>query len=402
VLEEACVTLVLALIGCTSPSETPPDAAPTAEDEAPGSSPFESCDPKQIDDLASKHGFQLVFEPCGSNSFLDFAWSTDGNRFYYRRGMTHRVVDAANKKRPEQNVPTSIPVGSVAWLSGTTLALPLGPASGITTGPSRIAVWDTVTQALDYFDLPADLSEPTDVMRGANPDEVVFSAVRSGPNPPERHAFEIDLKSREVTDKFPWLLPFDTLTYTAAGNAVVVGVGNTVTLYDAVSGKALGLWSPATRGVMHPGGRWLVLEHTGEPVSVFQPLGLEEMAPQDREAALARAEKQAAAQPPDFPRQVRPPMLSFVDTQTGKRYLTTAIQGSQFEWYEVQDFYGSFTTWGFEQAQFRRNVALGDFAHWMLGASNGLTEAWVHPASAGAPDAGTPPAPAPAAPPPAP
>ncbi|MEQ1570333.1 MAG: hypothetical protein ABMA64_32160 [Myxococcota bacterium] len=361
--------------GCAEPEGDPAAA------EVPTSSPFESCNPTEIEQLAAKHGFQLVFEPCGTNSFLDVAWSTDGHQFYFRRGMTHKVIDAADPRRREKNAPTSIPVGSVGWLSATRLALPLGPSPEVMGGPFRLAVWDTATEALVYYDLPAELTDPSDLTRTDNQDRLVFSALREG----KRTAFGFDLASQQVSEPFPWLLPFDTLTYSAAGNSVVAGVGETVTLYDATTGKVRGMWAPATRGAMHPGGQWLALEHSGEPVSVFHPVGLEEMSPDDQKVALEKAAARASEQPDDYPRQVRPPTLSFVDAKTAKRYLITAVQGSQFEWYETKDYYASFVSWGVERHQVRRNVMLGDLAKWMLKAEQGVTQLYVHPASPTAP-----------------
>lgn len=344
----------LAFLACSS---TPPEGAPA--EAAP--SPFESCDPAALESLATKHGFTLVFEPCGSNPFLDAAWSTDGHSLYYRRGMSHEIMIDERGRQKVKMVPTSIPIGSVAWTSADRLVLPLGRASDGGT-VNRLAVYDVSTEALAYVDLPEGWELPTDLMRTPDPNVLLLSAVIGE----TRKVMQFDVQSQQASEPFPWLGPVDTFTYTAAGSAVVAGVGQTVTLYDPATGKARGQWSPAIRGVMHPRGEWLVLEHLGASVSVFQPLGLDEMSPGEKARALKLAEDQAALQPDDFPREVRPPMLSFVNAADAKRYLLTAAQGTHFQWWEGRDYFASFISWGFERKQMRRNVLLGDLANRML------------------------------------
>lgn len=342
-------------------------ATGAAEVEAP--TPFEVCDPVEIDRLLKKHAFVSAFDNCKSNQYADFSWSTDGHRLHFVRGMTHYVLDAGSKKKDLAVVPSLTPIGSAVWVSETRVVFPVGPPTdGPQDAPPRISVYDADTKAMFAVSLDG-LVEPTDLNRGATPNQVLFTARRAAAESP-RQVFEVDLQSGFVTEPFPWLTEVDTFSWSAAGKGVVIGVGNTVTLYDP-DGKRLGLWSPATRGALHPGGRWLVLEHLGEPVNVFQPTDIDELPAAEREASLKRAAERAAQLPPDIERTVRPPMLSFVDTQTAKRFLITAVQGAKFEWYESQDFYGTFLSWGFEQKQFRRNVLLGNFGSWLHAAEEG-------------------------------
>lgn len=392
------IPTLFALFGCASESgsgEPEPD-------------PFEACSAAEIESLAEKHGYMLVFEACGSNMFQDMSWSTDGHRLYYQLGMVHHVMDASRTKKPVKVVPTPTPVGSTTWVSPTRLVLPLGPAKeGDVEGPAKLAIYDVDTGSVFNVELE-DLTEPTDLYPGADPSRVLLSAKHSG----TRKVFEVDLSTSEIREPFAWLQDVETFSYTAEGKGVVVGKGGVVTLYDAETGKPRGQWSPAKRGVLHKGGRWLALEHEGEPVSVLQPVGIEELPERERQIALAEAEERANQLPPELPRTVRPPTLSFVDTTTAKRFIVTAIQGSQFEWYESSDYYASFVSWGFERRQFRRNILLGDNARWLAGAEQGRNMLGLKAASdqppvapseevppAGeapeAPPAGEPPAPSP-------
>jgi hypothetical protein len=307
-------------------------------------------------------------------------------------------MDAASKTKATKVVPTPMPSGSVAWVTPTRLVLPIAPPEDKPDAPPRLAIFDTDTGALFNIEL-LGFTEPTDLYRGPDPGRVMLTAMRDG----VRRVLEVELSTSTVHEPFPWATDVETFSYTHAGNGVVIGSGNKVTLYDATTGKARGQWSPATRGVLHPKGRWLALEHLGEPVSVFHPTGIEELPAAEREELLRRAEQKAAELPPEAPRTIRPPMLSFVDTHTAKRWLLTAIQGNQFEWYETTDYYGSFVSWGFEFKQLRRNVLLGDNTAWLAAAEQDRNILGLKPASAAAaapaePAPGTPPAPEPAAP----
>jgi hypothetical protein len=380
------VIWLLSLACSSEPSESTEEAAP---------SPFESCDPAGLEALATEHGFTMVFEPCGSNQFLDAVWSTDGHRLYFRRGMNHQVLTDDRGKQSTKMVPTSIPIGTAVWTTASRLVLPLGhSAEGGTV--DRLAVYDAETEALSYFDLPATWSAPTDLMRTDDPNVLLLTAQIGE----ERKVVRFDLRSKEDSEPFPWLGPVDSFTYTAAGNALLAGKDGTVILYDPTTGKPRGQWSPAIRGTMHPKGEWLVLEHLGAPVSVFQPLGLDRMMPAERDRALQQAEAQAALQPADYPTEVRPPMLSFVNANDAKRYVLTAAQGTRFQWWEGRDYFGSFISWGFERKQLRRNVLLGDLAGRMLLSAEGRIAPGVEDPARTPVDAGAAPAEPSAAPPP--
>ena len=116
------MTIWLALwLGCTE------DLGTTgAEPEAP--TPFEACDPNEIQRMLKKHAFVAAFDDCTSNQYSDFGWSTDGHRLHFVRGMSHYVLDAASKKKGFELVPSLTPIGSAAWVSPTRLVFPVGPS----------------------------------------------------------------------------------------------------------------------------------------------------------------------------------------------------------------------------------------------------------------------------------
>jgi hypothetical protein len=328
---------------------------------APVASPEPPCDPVAVDQLAERHGMQLVFAPCGSNQVLDAAWSPTGHEVFYALGMTQHVLHADRPDRLTEIVPTPSANGAAVFLSAVRIAHPAPPEHE--GAPPRLAWWDLDTpRSTDpehptvgkTVALPAGTTEPADLQRTRDPDHVLLTARRDGG---PRQVWEVDLTTGAMTAPWSFLGEVDSFTYTPAADAIVTVRNGTATWWDAATGQPRGTWSPATRGVVHARGGWMMLEHDGPSVSVFGP--------EDPDA------ERKAASLPEADREVRPPMLSLVDLRTGSRYELTLFHGSQFEWYESTDYYGSFVLWGFQQRRMRRNLALMDFLERMTGAEIG-------------------------------
>lgn len=339
--------------------------ADLAEDESASS----DCDVEQMEAQAGRSAFQMVFSACGANNFGDATWSITGHELYYQLGMTQHVLLADTPDKRSIVVPTASPTGPAAWLVTTgpdgrpvsrKIVHPIAPAT--TDGPERITWWDMDEpgeqpgqQATAHtVDIPAELHAPRDLSRSRHPDHVLLTLEKGG----ARRVYDLSLTDGALEEAWTWLGTVDRFTYTPAADRVVAVKGDTATVWDTDGGKALGTWAPAVRGTVHPKGRWMVLEHLGEPVSVFGP---------DNPAA---AELEAKL-PPDAARTVRPPMLSFVNLETHDRFLLDAIQGTEFEWYELTDYYGSFQLWGYDRKQERRNIMLGDLLTRLTGSEIG-------------------------------
>lgn len=334
--------LLVALWGCVAD-----------EGDGTGAVSLLDCDNAAIEQQAAQNQFQLSFAACGSNSFNDFAWSTDGHKLYYQLGMTQHVLLADRPDHKTGVVPAPTAIGPAAWISATKVVLPVGPDAAVEHGPLRLATYDIESNGAIYVDLPADLRDPSDLNRTRDPQKLFLTAVR-GDGP--RRLYEVSLVDGSTAPALEWLGPIDTFTFTPAADAVVVGRGQTVTLYDATSGAAKGAWTPATRGSIHPKGKWVVLEHEGAPLQLLAPDG-----------------ETPAGDP------VRPPLLSFAQVETGNRWLLSTVQGSKWEWYEITDYYGSFVLWGFDGRPYRRNIMLGDLLERMTGAEIGVLKAGVTP-----------------------
>lgn len=321
---------------------------------------FAQCNPAEIKFLATKHNFMPAFRPCGSNNFDAYAWSPDGTHLYFQLTHGGHVMDAQADNKATITVPTETPIGPAAWLNSTRLAIPLGPAEG--AKDDRIALYDLPTGAgqtqIVYKTLPG-LTKPGDLHVGDKSSELLFTALKGD----KRHIYRMNLTDGTIAEAWPWAsgLEVDTFDYQPARDMLTVGAAGKVTLYGT-DGKKAGAWMPARRGILHPRGRWLALESDGKAVSIFYQRTWDELSEKARARELARAKKFEEKLPPWYPHEVKPPTISLVDLQTGKRWMFTGFFGTDFQWYEARDYYASFILWGFEGKQMNRNVMLGDLA----------------------------------------
>lgn len=319
---------------------------------------FAPCSPAEIRFLARKHNFMTAFEPCGNNPFEAFAWSPDGRQLYFQMVLGGHVMDAESPQKETRPVPTPTPVGPAAWLSTHVLAVPIGPTEEGAVD-EQLALFDMDVPSVFTHPLPG-LRGVRDTHRGDAPHQVLFTAL--GPDG-VRGVYELDTHDGALKRPFPWLTgAVERFDYTPAMRVATVGAGGTVSIYDATDGSVQGRWSEAQAGTLHPGGRFLMLEHEGDETSVFAQRSWDELSDRAREREQARVEKFQERLPEHLHTTVRPPTLSVVDVATGRRFRLTSVQGHGFEWYEPTDYYGSFLLWGFEGKQFKRNVLLGNFA----------------------------------------
>lgn len=329
---------------------------------------FAPCSASEIRFLASKHNLMTAFEPCGNNNFEHFAWSPNGESLYFQLVFTPHVMNALAANKPTVTIATPSPIGPAAWLSNSTLVIPVGPAEGDADGPLRFALYD-IEQKSVFFRPIVHKSESgklvpirdiTDVAM-ANDRAVLFVGQLSGA--PEPTVWRMVTDDGAVDEPYPWVpKPVTSMSYTAALDVLVVGSGDTVRLFDAAQGSVEGSWTPARRGTVHPTGTWIALEHLGEPISIFHQRAWDELSERARERELQRVEQFKASLPKSYPTTIQPPTLTFVHLATNERYIVSSFYGRRFQWYEPTPFYGSFILWGFEGKEFKRNVLLGNMA----------------------------------------
>lgn len=320
---------------------------------------FAECNPAEIRWMTEKHELMPAFKYCGSNNIRHFAWNPAGTLLYFDLPMTSHLIDASLDHKPLYTLPFPTPVGSGAWISDTRLVVPVGPNADDEAKRERIGLYDTFQQSIEFRRI-SGLTGITDLAHGRTASEVLFTANNAAGT---REVYALDLDDGSVKQAFPWLSgQVDTFTFTRKLGVAVVGLGQTVTVYRVEDGTSLGSWSPASRGTVHPGGRWLALEHEGEEVSVFYQRTWDELSERARKIEEQKAQRLESRLPDWYPKRVRLPTVSMVDLESGKRWAIRSFYGTRFAWYEARDFYGSFLLWGFEGKSLNRNVLLGNMA----------------------------------------
>jgi len=365
------------LVSCTDPT------AGTLSQNV--GSAFAPCNEAEIGFYADKHNFMTAFRPCGNNHFESFAWSPDGKKLYFQLGTEHHVMDAEAKTKDTRVVPTPSPVGPATWLSPTRLVVPVRPGVDAAPGaPDQLAVYDLDASTVNTTALPADVTDIEDVQPSGDASAILLSWGPEG----ERRIARYDVAEGQMSPAFPWLSDklgerrLVNFTYTPEHDALLVGTPDDVRWYVGKTGELKHTYADARRASLHREGRWLMIEYLGDEQSVFYQRAWDELPEQARERERRRAERFEEQLPGSYQKKVRPPMLSFVDVQSGRRWKITSVHGTQFAWYPMS-LYGSFVLWGFEGKQFRRNVLLGNFATRMVTAAADSTYLGVEPFETG-------------------
>lgn len=325
---------------------------------------FAPCSANEIKFMANKHNFQLAFRECADNNFGAYRWSPDGTQLYFQLVMTPYVMDASVPTKPIATVPTTTPIGPASWIAKYRLVIPVGPDE--TGEKNRLAIYDREQQSVFHVD--TDLSDVKATQSTGDPTELLVLGKNAG----SAGIWRVDTKTGAATKAFDWLTEVpDTFTYQPKLDLVVLGKDETVSLHQGGDGLKFGTWPKALRGSMHPDGRYLMLEHLGDEISIFYQRSWDELSPEARDRELRRVKKFEEQLPAGTPTKVRPPTLSWVDLHSGKRWEMSSAYGDQFQWYEALGHYGSFFLWGFEGKQFKRNVALGSLDGRMISLDKG-------------------------------
>lgn len=338
---------------------------------------FAPCSENEISFLATKHNVMPAFRPCGNNHFGHSTWSPDGRLLYFQLGMGHHIMNGDSPQKDTRVVPTPSPLSSAAWVSSSRLAVFVGPAPDAADGAAnRLALYDTDQSSVFYLQAPKQLSAFDNLQRDTTPHTLLFTANDASG---ETGVFRIDLADGTVHEPFSWLDAVETMTFAPSVDRLVIGADNRVTVFDAATGEPQGTWTPAQRGDLHRGGKWLALEYLGEPISIFYQRSWDELSDAARARELRRAERFTDSLPDTMNTHVQPPTLSFVDMDTGRRWRIDSVFGHDFEWYETTDYYASFAFWGFEGKQYKRNVMLGNFRSRLTHADEGRDFMGIHP-----------------------
>ncbi|MEN0061028.1 MAG: hypothetical protein AAGA48_02700 [Myxococcota bacterium] len=345
-------------------------------------SAFAPCNEAEIGFYANKHNFMTAFRPCGNNHFEAFAWSPDGKKLYFQLGTEHHIMDAEAKDKATRVVPTPSHVGPATWLSPSRLVVPVRPGTDAAAdAPDQLALYDLDQASVFAVDLPKGLTGLQDLQPAGEAGVILMSVPQNG----TRTILRTAVADASMTPAFEWLnaevldgKAIQNFTYTPEQDALLVATTDEVHWFIGKTGEKKATYPKARRASLHRDGRWLMIESLGDQQSVFYQRAWDELPEKAREREQRRAARFEETLPESYQTKVRPPMLSFVDVPSGRRWKITSVHGSQFSWYPMSLF-GSFMMWGFEGKQFRKNVLLGNFATRLLTAAADSTYIGVEP-----------------------
>ncbi len=313
---------------------------------------YSDCRESEIRFLTGKHGVQTAFDECGSNNFGTFSWSPDGIQLYFQ--VTHAGHVLHGEDKTIITVPTPLPVSNGVWLDSDRLVFILPqPEAGM---PGlRVATYDhrkTTTKAVD-----TQIEQPSMLQRGADEQHVFVTALDAQG---ARRPYTLDIGTGAAQRAFEWIeQPVATFTYQPDLGMVTWGAEGRVHL-AGVDGEDRTTLEDAQRAVVHPEGRWVLLERPGAPVSNFDQTAWDEMSDEARERAERRRDTWAERLPDWADTETRPPSMDLYDLESGQRYRFTEFQGDHFEWYQARNHFCSFRMWGIEEKELNKNIALVD------------------------------------------
>ncbi|MCB9760940.1 MAG: hypothetical protein H6739_13965 [Alphaproteobacteria bacterium] len=359
---------------------------------------YSECSEAEIRFLAGKHNMQMVFDNCGSNNFVNYAWAPDGIQIYFQLPMSAHVMNAEDKTIG--TMPTEVPTTGIAWLARDLMVLPLSPAEG--AEQPRLVLFNRVQASIKTLEVPA--TELHDLYPTGSRDKVYFTALDENH---ERRVWMADFTNDAVTRAFPWLddvlgtRALSNFTYTPELDIVTWHDGETVNVAKGADGERLHTFTDATRAIVHPEGRYIALETMGDPISPFDQRSWDELSDEAREREQRRSQEWLDRQPDWVMKKVEPPVIDIYDGEVDKRFRFTGFYGDRFQWYP-SPYYASFVMWGIEGKELNKNVALTNLHERLRMAAKGDiplgVELWAPKGAAPAEPAPAEPA-APAAPP---
>lgn len=283
------------------------------------------CDPQEQGELVAAEGLQPVFEACGSSDFLHHRWSPGGLRLYYQTGGGSWLLDGSSRRLDP--LPIGLPVGGAIWFDDERLAFPEGGAAG-----SGVADYHVRRNALSVT--PLTLEDLGSLERGEGADEVLLLG---SPAPGEpRIPYRVRVGSGQARPAFPWLREeVEDFTYRASQRLVAFRPRgrDEVRIHDAESGEERRRLQGARRAVVSADGRFAVVEGASGPVP----------GPVDARNGAGTATAGG---------------LYLLDMGDGRRVELGGIEGSDFQWYDARDYWGSVVLSGIDGRKVHPNLVL--------------------------------------------
>lgn len=299
---------------------------------------YAQCNAELLKAKAGLKAMQLVFKPCGSNNFQNFAWNPAGVTLYYRSLQGPWVLKDTGENLPLR---LGMPKAPPAWFNDSMFAVP------DSTG-RKMSVYNIDSHILNLLEL--DQVDPEQLNRAAGTDEVIFLASESPGG--LKYAWRLFANTGETERAFGWLDEgLESLTYRVEKDIVCFRrySDTEVVCANGTTGDTLRRFPDRDRVTVSVDGRYAMEEGLGEEVSVFregQELDIEDL-------------------PPGVKTRVRPPSFWVTDLETGDQLHWEGVHGHAFQWYDSAPYYGSFLLWGFDGEQQNANVTLVDMRHFL-------------------------------------
>jgi hypothetical protein len=326
---------------------------------------FQPCIETEVRDMAGRYAMELVFEPCGSNNFLDFRWAQDGLQLYYELPNRALILNADTGQ--VHSIGAYVPHGPGAWLNANTLVLPI-PPEGYDGGEedlpplSRIAIFSQEAELQQVHSV--EIGYPRDLQPWGDGETILLTGIAADGY---RYPYRFDPETGDLTWTLQRLGPVDNISWAGPEGLVAYYNGTETIVEDASSGDEVARYADVTRGIVHPDSAYVALETLGPPTSLYFQRTWNELSDEAQRREEARREQFVEDLPEGTETEVQPPEIHFLHVESGHRYRSTAWQGDHFQWYEFQDYWVSFILWGIENKQFQRNVAALDVLPRFLG-----------------------------------
>ncbi len=301
---------------------------------------YKPCNGEGITAKAAMHAIQLVFKPCGSNNFQNFAWNPQGITLYYRTLQGPWVLKDTGENFPLR---LGMPKAPPAWFNQSMLAVP------DSTG-RKMSVYNIESHILNLLEL--DQYDPEQLSHGQEQDQILFLGAESPGG--IKYPWSLSANTGETERAFGWLdAGMASMTYRPEKDVVCYRefADTELVCAQGSDGKVLRRFPDRLRGSLSVDGRYVVSEALGEPVSMFRD--------PTAEAVLAL--------PPGVETTVRPPLFWITDMETGEELLWEGVHGHSFQWYDSAPYFASFMLWGFDSEQVNANIGLVDLRHFLKG-----------------------------------
>jgi|GEM_PF-6794205 len=307
------------------------------------------CREDKINLLMQKNNIQTAFNYCAESTFDNFRWSFDGNKLFFGYYGNAYIQDGNTRTISPITIPPFAKT-KPAWLENDYIVLPLKPKK------------DSKVQNIIWYKPDGTYKEQELALHNIgdlqiwSSDTVLFTAKNSQD---QRKAYTLTYGETEPKEVFSFLTEsFDRLEYSTKTKILGIVADKKVTVYQ--DSKLLFRAENVNRVIPHPFEQFVILETTGKPLSVLEPVDTVGKTPEEIEREERKRKKVESKLPEWMDKTYSPNEIHVVDLTHNKRYRIPYFFGKDFEWYTNKGFYCSMTLEGVAGEDIPVNVGLLD------------------------------------------